>query len=106
MYGFCRDEGLISSILILSIYIRVGLRVAQAQLLDAHCIAIELLLLLEADVRVLPRRRLDLLDLDLVDLHPCRPAGSAGAASRRSLHCDRASSAARSGCTGSAATKA
>ena len=46
----------------------VGARVPERQALDGHCRTVELLGLLEADVRVLPRRRPDLLDLDLLEL--------------------------------------
>src|SRR5688572_1481478 len=44
------------------------LAVALAELVEAHGEPIELLVLLEADVRALPARRLDLGELDLLDL--------------------------------------
>jgi hypothetical protein len=46
----------------------VGAGIAECQALHGDRRAIQLLRLLEADVRILARRRLDLLDLDLLDL--------------------------------------
>ena len=53
-------------------HVGLGTGIAKAQPLHGDGRAVQLLALLEADVRVLPRRRPDLLDLDLLDLAPPR----------------------------------